>query len=92
MVMPMGKKIPTEEYRQKKINDGKTKISDAFESFKGALNSVLEDAVSPVYEKVEGIYKNAATVGDFAKADIMTQKIVAELVDLMDRNLKRLVS
>lgn len=92
MVMPMNKKIPTEEFRQKRINEGKTKVSDAFDSFQCALTSVLEDAVNPVYEKVEEIYKNATTIGDFAKADIITQKIVAELIDMMDRNLKRLVS
>lgn len=88
----MAKKIPTEEYRQKKINEGKVKITDTFDSFKGALNNVLEDAVNPVYEKVEEIYKSAVTVGDFAKAEIITQKIIAELIELMDRNLKRLVS
>ena len=89
--MSIPKRIPTEEFRQKKINESKLRINETVDSFKGALNSVLEEAVSPVFEKVEDTYKNAMTIGDFAKAEIMTQKIVAELIEVMDRNLKKLV-
>jgi len=89
--MTMAKRIPTEEYRQKKINESKLKVNETVDSFRGALNSVLDDAVSPVFEKIEDTYKNAMSIGDFAKAEIMTQKIVAELIELMDRNLKKLV-
>lgn len=85
-------KLPAEEYRQQKINEGRSRLSEAVGSFKEALNSVLDEAANPVYKKVEENYRRAASVADFAKADISTQKIVAELVELLDRSLKRLVS
>lgn len=85
-------KMPAEEYRQQKINDGKAKLLQAVGSFKGALDSVLDEVATPVYQKVEENYRNAISVADFAKADIVTQKIVAELVELLDRSLKKLVS
>lgn len=85
-------KMPAEEYRQQKINEGRNRLSEAVGSFKEALTSVLDEAANPVYQKVEETYRRAASVADFAKADISTQKIVAELVELLDRSLKRLVS
>lgn len=91
MGMMSVKRVLNDEYRQKKINESKTKVSETVDSFRGALNSVLDDAVNPVYEKIEDTYKHAMTIGDFAKAEIITQKILAELIEMMDKNLKRLV-
>lgn len=90
--MTTAKKFPSEEYRQTKINEGRTKVNESVSSFRGAFNSVLDEVVNPVYEKIEQIYKNAVTVGDFAKAEIVVQKLLAEMVDIMDKTLKRLVS
>ncbi|PKM82742.1 MAG: hypothetical protein CVU89_04375 [Firmicutes bacterium HGW-Firmicutes-14] len=86
------KKIPTDEFRQRKISESKSKVTEAVGSFKGAFNSVLDEAVAPVYEKIEELYKNAVTISDFARAEIVTQKIMAELIDIVDNKLKRLVS
>ncbi|MHB9094065.1 MAG: hypothetical protein ACYC21_05290 [Eubacteriales bacterium] len=88
----MNKKVPSEEYRQTKINECKSKVTETVDSFKGALNSVLDEAVSPIHEKIDGTYKNAVSVGDFAKAEILIQKLIAELIEELDKNLKRLIS
>lgn len=88
----MSKKIPSEEYRQQKINDCKSRVNETVDSFKGALNSVLDESVIPVYEKIDETYKNAVNVGDFAKAEILIQKVIAVLIEEMDKNLKRLIS
>lgn len=85
-------KMPAEEYRQQKINEGRFKLNEAVGSFKEALNSVLDEAATPVFHKVEENYRTAVSVADFAKADITTQKIIAELVEALDRSLKKLVS
>lgn len=85
-------KMPAEEYRQQKISEGRVRLTEAVGSFKEALNSVLDEAATPVFHKVEANYRNAVSVADFAKADITTQKIIAELVEALDRSLKKLVS